>query len=121
MNSFDARGTLTVGGRDYEIYRLEALQSKYDIARLPFSLKILLENLLRHEDGASVTADDIKFLACWDPNAEPSREILIQRSPARSQEKKNSRSMAWPKVPSSWPASSGNSSSESPQPSGVFF
>ena len=53
-NSFDARAELEVGGRTYEIYRLGALQSKYDVARLPFSLKILLENLLRNEDGVSV-------------------------------------------------------------------
>ena len=50
-NSFDARATLTVGGRSYEIFRLDALQAKYDVARLPFSLKVLLENLLRNEDG----------------------------------------------------------------------
>ena len=51
-NSFDARATLTVGERPYEIYRLDALQAHYDVARLPFSLKVLLENLLRNEDGA---------------------------------------------------------------------
>ena len=50
-NSFDARADLEVGGETYEIFRLDALQSKYDVARLPFSLKILLENLLRNEDG----------------------------------------------------------------------
>ena len=53
-NSFDARADLEVGGRSYEIYRLDALQSKYDVARLPFSLKVLLENLLRNEDGVAV-------------------------------------------------------------------
>ena len=52
-NSFDARADLEVGGRSYEIYRLDALQSKYDVARLPFSLKVLLENLLRNEDGVA--------------------------------------------------------------------
>ncbi len=57
-NSFDAKGTLRVGGRELEIFRLDALQAKYDVARLPFSLKVLLENLLRNEDGP-VTADDI--------------------------------------------------------------
>ncbi len=51
MNSFDARSTLEVGDRKYEIYRLDALQSKFDVARLPFSLKVLLENLLRNEGG----------------------------------------------------------------------
>ena len=81
MNSFDARGTLTVGGRDYEIFRLEALQSKFDVARLPFSLKILLENLLRNEDGESVRAQDIEALASWDAGAEPSVEIAF--TPAR--------------------------------------
>ena len=51
QNSFDAKATLKVGDRSLEIFRLDALQSKYDVARLPFSLKILLENLLRNEDG----------------------------------------------------------------------
>ena len=55
-NSFDARADLDVGGRSYEIYRLDALQPKYDVARLPFSLKVLLENLLRNEDGVAVRA-----------------------------------------------------------------
>ncbi len=55
-NSFDAKATLTVGDRSYEIFRLDALQSKFDVARLPFSLKILLENLLRNEDGESIRA-----------------------------------------------------------------
>ena len=55
-NSFDAKATLTVGERDYEIFRLDALQARFDVARLPFSLKILLENLLRNEDGESIRA-----------------------------------------------------------------
>ena len=55
-NSFDASATLRVGDRSYEIFRLDALQSQYDVARLPFSLKILLENLLRNEDGESIRA-----------------------------------------------------------------
>src|ERR1700685_987678 len=80
-NSFDAKGKLTVGERSYDIFRLEALQSKYDIARLPFSLKILLENLLRNEDGESIRAQDIEALASWDANAEPSKEIAF--TPAR--------------------------------------
>ena len=70
-NSFDAKATLTVGDREYEIFRLDALQEKYDIARLPFSLKVLLENLLRNEDGESIRAQDIEALAKWD--AAPSR------------------------------------------------
>src|SRR5947208_2443783 len=81
VNSFDARGTLTVGERAYEIFRLDALQSKFDIARLPYSLKILLENLLRNEDGESIRAQDIEALATWDAKAEPSEEIAL--TPAR--------------------------------------
>ncbi|HEY0343361.1 MAG TPA: aconitase family protein, partial [Solirubrobacteraceae bacterium] len=80
-NSFDARGTLTVGDRTVEIYRLAALQDAFDVARLPFSLKVLLENLLRTEANGSVTAADIEALASWDPAAEPSKEIAF--SPAR--------------------------------------
>src|SRR5437764_2422864 len=80
-NSFDARGTLKVSGRELEIFRLEALQSKFDIARLPFSLKILLENLLRTEGNGSVEAKDIEALATWDAKADPSKEIAF--TPAR--------------------------------------
>ncbi len=80
-NSFDAKATLTVGERAYEIFRLDALQAKYDIARLPFSLKVLLENLLRNEDGESIRAQDIEALAKWDADAEPSSEISF--TPAR--------------------------------------
>ncbi|HEX9529371.1 MAG TPA: aconitase family protein, partial [Streptosporangiaceae bacterium] len=77
-NSFDARGTLTAGANDYQIYRLDAVPGSED---LPFSLKILLENLLRTEDGVNVTQDHISALAGWDPVAEPHTEI--QFSPAR--------------------------------------
>src|ERR671914_889169 len=80
-NSFDARADLEVGGRNFEIYRLDALQSKYDVARLPFSLKVLLENLLRNEDGVGVRKEDVEALARWDHNAEPSEEIAF--TPAR--------------------------------------
>jgi len=80
-NSFDARGSLKVGDRELEIFRLDALQSKFDVARLPFSLKILLENLLRTEGNGSVEAKDIEALATWDANAEPSKEIAF--TPAR--------------------------------------
>src|ERR1700742_4662076 len=80
-NSFGARAALTVGGRSYEIFRLDALQSSFDVARLPFSLKILLENLLRNEDGESIRATDIEALASWNANAEPSVEIAF--TPAR--------------------------------------
>jgi aconitate hydratase len=80
-NSFGARADLEVGGRSYEIYRLDALQEKFDVARLPFSLKILLENLLRNEDGVAIRKEDIEALASWDHNAEPSKEIAF--TPAR--------------------------------------
>src|SRR3954468_5652191 len=80
-NSFDAKATLEVGGTEYEIFRLDALQSKYDVARLPYSLKILLENLLRNEDGEGVTKEDIEALAQWNAKDEPSQEIAY--TPAR--------------------------------------
>ena len=80
-NSFDSRATLSVGDRSYEIFRLDALQAKYDVARLPFSLKILLENLLRNEDGESIRAQDIEALARWNAGDEPSQEIAF--TPAR--------------------------------------
>jgi aconitate hydratase A / 2-methylisocitrate dehydratase len=80
-NSFDARDSLKVGDRDLAIFRLDALQSKYDVARLPFSLKVLLENLLRTEGNGSVEAADVEKLARWDAKAEPSEEIAF--TPAR--------------------------------------
>ena len=80
-NSFDAKDTLVVGDNEYEIFRLDALQAKYDVDRLPFSLKILLENLLRNEDGETIRAADIEALASWDANAQPSKEIAF--TPAR--------------------------------------
>jgi aconitate hydratase len=80
-NSFDARDTLNVGDREHTIFRLDALQSKYDVARLPFSLKVLLENLLRTEGNGSVDAADVEKLARWDAKAEPSEEIAF--TPAR--------------------------------------
>jgi aconitate hydratase len=81
-NSFGSRGTLEVGKRRFEIHRLSALE-KLNLApgRLPFSLRILLENLLRHEDGKSVKEADIRALCAWDPKAEPSYEIAFM--PAR--------------------------------------
>ncbi|MGA2753896.1 MAG: aconitate hydratase AcnA [Terracidiphilus sp.] len=82
MNSFNSRAVLTSGSRSYTIYRLPVLTARgFNLARLPFSLKILLENLLRREDGVNVTAADIEFLARWDAKAEPSREIAYM--PAR--------------------------------------
>src|SRR6201996_9796038 len=80
-NSFDARATLRVGDWSLEIYRLHPLQSKFDVPRLPFSLKILLENLLRCEDGESIRAQDVEALATWDAKEEPSKEIAF--TPAR--------------------------------------
>jgi aconitate hydratase len=82
MNSFDSKAVLASGLKKYTVYRLPALAEKgFDLSRLPFSLKILLENLLRREDGVNVTAGDICFLANWDAKAEPSREIAYM--PAR--------------------------------------
>ena len=79
-DTFGARSTLAVGGNDYEIFRLDAVKEGH-VDRLPYSLKILLENLLRHEDGRDVTRDDILALANWDPKAEPNTEISF--TPAR--------------------------------------
>jgi aconitate hydratase len=80
-DSFGARSSLQVGGREFEIYRLDALQEKFDVARLPYSIKVLLENVLRLEDGTSVSAADVEAIASWDAAAEPSVEIPFQ--PAR--------------------------------------
>ncbi len=85
MDSFGAKGTLNVDGKSYEIYRLKSVAGEglpdNAVDSLPYSLKILLENLLRTEDGANITADDIRALAGWDAEAEPSKEI--QFTPAR--------------------------------------
>jgi aconitate hydratase A / 2-methylisocitrate dehydratase len=78
VNSFDAKSALAVGEESFEIFRIDAVDGSDS---LPYSLKILLENLLRTEDGANITADDIRALAAWDANAEPSKEI--QFTPAR--------------------------------------
>ena len=77
-NSFGSLATLRAGGTEYQIHRLDAVAGS---ASLPFSLKILLENLLRTEDGRNVTAEHVTALAQWDPSAEPSTEI--QFTPAR--------------------------------------
>ncbi len=77
-NSFDARSTLRVGDESYEIFRLDKVEGS---ARLPYSLKVLLENLLRCEDGANITAEHIRALGGWDSQAQPSQEI--QFTPAR--------------------------------------
>ena len=75
-DSFGARSTLDVGGESHEIFRLDALQEKHDVARLPYSLKILLENLLRHGEDEGAEA-----VASWDAKADPSSEIAY--TPAR--------------------------------------
>jgi aconitate hydratase len=80
-DSFSAKATLDVSGREFEIHRLDALQERFDVARLPYSLKVLLENSLRLEDGESFTAEDVEAIATWDASAEPSKEIPFQ--PAR--------------------------------------
>jgi aconitate hydratase len=82
MNSFQSKATLHSGNRIFTIFSLSALASRgFNLSRLPFSLKILLENLLRREDGVNVTAAEIEFLANWEAKAEPSREIAYM--PAR--------------------------------------
>jgi aconitate hydratase len=82
MNSFNSRSVLTSGDRSYTYYSLPVLEARgFNLSRLPFSLKILLENLLRREDGVNVTAGEIEFLAQWEAKAEPSREIAYM--PAR--------------------------------------
>ena len=80
-NSFGSKDSIEVGDKTYEIFRLDALQAKFDVARLPYSIKVLLENVLRLEDGVSVSASDVEAIASWDANAEPSDEIPYQ--PAR--------------------------------------
>jgi aconitate hydratase len=78
VNSFGARDTLTVGDKSYQIYRLDAVPNTQ---KLPYSLKVLAENLLRNEDGSNITRDHIEAIANWDPKAQPSVEI--QYTPAR--------------------------------------
>ncbi|EPQ76056.1 Aconitate hydratase [Mycobacterium marinum MB2] len=78
VNSFGARNTLEVGDKSYQIYRLDAVPNT---KKLPYSLKVLAENLLRNEDGSNITKDHIEAIANWDPQAEPS--IEIQYTPAR--------------------------------------
>ncbi|MCA1778766.1 MAG: aconitate hydratase AcnA [Xanthomonadaceae bacterium] len=80
-NALNCRDSLEANGKTYQYYSLAKLGEKHDISRLPYSLKILLENLLRHEDGENITEKDIADIAGWDPNAEPSQEIAF--TPAR--------------------------------------
>jgi len=79
-DSFSCRRGLAVNGREYQYYSLQDLGSEFDISRLPFCLKILLENLLRNEDGIDVTTEDIRALCNWDPKAEPTTEIAFTPS-----------------------------------------
>jgi len=80
QDSFSVRRTLSVNDKNYNYFSLPALGEKYDISRLPFSLKILLENLLRHEDGVDITHSDIAALANWDSQAQPETEIAFTPS-----------------------------------------
>jgi aconitate hydratase len=79
-DTFGARGTLAVGGRDFEIFRLGALQDTYDVARLPYTQRILLENLLRHEDGDTVTHETVEAVARWVATDDPHSEITFKPS-----------------------------------------
>ena len=77
-DTFQSHGTLEVDGKTYRIARLKALEAKgHDLSKLPFATKILLENLLRREDGKAVTTDDIEALASWKPNSGKSQEIAF--------------------------------------------
>src|SRR4030095_6452942 len=80
-NSFGARAGLDIGDRSLEVFRLDALDSVGDVGGVPFSLKVLLENLLRNEDGSPVPAEDVQASARWDPTGAEDREIAF--SPAR--------------------------------------
>ncbi|MAA76100.1 MAG: aconitate hydratase AcnA [Salinisphaeraceae bacterium] len=80
-DSFQTKSQFEAGGRSYDYYNLKALEDQYKVSRLPFSHKILLENLLRHEDGENVSKSDIEALCNWDPKAEPDTEIAF--TPAR--------------------------------------
>ena len=80
-DSFSARSVLEVGGRTHEIFRIDALQASYDVLRLPYTLRILLENLLRREDGETVTREDVEAVATWAAKGDPAREITF--APAR--------------------------------------
>ena len=78
LNSFNSRSTLKVGSKEYEIYRLDALdQQGISTKHLPFSLRILLENLLRTEDGRNVSQEEIRALANWNSKSKPDKEIAF--------------------------------------------
>src|SRR3954469_23863515 len=81
MDSFKSRSTLQVGPKEYEIYRIDALdQQGISTKHLPFSLRILLENLLRTEDGRNVTAQEIRALTSWNSQSKPDKEIAFTPS-----------------------------------------
>src|SRR6267154_2558308 len=81
MNSFNSRSTLKVGSKEYEIYRIDALDKQgVSTKHLPFSLRILLENLLRTEDGRNVTKEEVRALAAWNKNSKPEKEIAFTPS-----------------------------------------
>src|SRR5579864_6605754 len=81
VNSFNSRSALKVGSKEYEIYRLDALDKQgISTAHLPFSLRILLENLLRTEDGRNVTQGEVRALAAWNRNSKPEKEIAFTPS-----------------------------------------
>jgi len=76
VNSFNSKSTLKVGSKEYEIYRLDALDKQgVSTKHLPFSLRILLENLLRTEDGRNVTKEEVRALAAWNSKSKPEKEI----------------------------------------------
>ena len=82
LNSFSARANFKVGSKEYEIYRLDALDKQgISTKHLPFSLRILLENLLRTEDGQNVRKEEVRALAAWNKNSKPEKEIAF--TPAR--------------------------------------
>src|SRR5712675_49683 len=81
MNSFGSRSTLKVGDKEYELYRIDALEKQgISTKHLPFSLRILLENLLRTEDGRNVTKEEVRALAAWNKNSKPEKEIAFTPS-----------------------------------------
>jgi len=81
LNSFNSRSTLNVGKQSYEIFRIDALDKQGSSTRhLPYSLRILLENLLRTEDGRNVTKDEVRALAAWNSQSKPDKEIAFTPS-----------------------------------------
>src|SRR5437879_9398918 len=92
INTFGTQTTLAVGAQQYEIFRLDALERDRvgPVSRLPFSLKVLLENLLRHEDGRFVHPEDIEALAKWQPNAAAQKEIAFMPARDRKSTRLNS-------------------------------